>query len=274
MADVTVRWAGPADAGAGSTYKIEYTTNYQNWVTLNAAQAASSPYMSPWAALTAVASREDTVLMLASTSDFPSSGYGYVDDALIHWGEKTSNSLTDVTWHSGFGSYAAGTRVYHAHESAQVTGIAVSYHAVLFRITHTNPQGLSSPPAYLWYLAPPVAPSTHCTVVTSVSGDLDFEPRVGIRVEAMLAQDVAFSLVGGTHLDQGKASSKVQVTNPFGLVFHQCWRSSAREGVGGSDVPYVFVLDSETSDSKMTVLAQEIPDLPWVLLGQIVSQTQ
>lgn len=271
MADVTVRWAGPADAGSASTYKIEYTLNNSSWTTLAAARAATSPYVSPSSTLASDTSRAMASVALVDATSFSSSGYGYLDDALIQWTGKTGDTLTGVIWHSGYGTYASGSTVYEAHESATASGITISLNAVLFRITHTNPAGLVAQPAYAWYFSPPTAPANCCTVVTLVNSDIGFEARADISIEASLAQDVSFALIGGAHLDSGQSAVKSQTTNAFGLAFHACWRSSEREAIGLSAAPYTFILDSGSSTEKLTVTAETIPDLPWVLLSQIAT---
>lgn len=270
MADVTIRWAGPADAGSASVYRIEYTLNNADWTTLAVNQAAVSPYASPVSALGGDTSREAATVALADATAFSSSGYGYLDDALIQWTGKSGNALTGVIWHSGYGTYAAGSAVYEAHESATISGITISLNAALFRVTHTNSLGLVSPPAYLWHFSPPTSPANCCTVVTVVNSDLGMEARAGIGVQAYLAKDIDFSLVGGSHLDKGQSLAKTQTTNAFGLAFHSCWRSSARQAIDGSHIPYNFVLDSGNSSEKLTVSVQTIPDQPWVLLSQII----
>lgn len=270
MANVTARWAGPADAGSGSTYKVEYTLNNADWVTLVASQAATAPYISSSALLTENAPHGAVSVVLDSASGFSNSGYGYLDDALIQWSGKSGNTLTGVIWHSGYGIYALGSTVHEAHESATVSDITISLGAVLFRITHTNPLGLVSPPAHLWHFSPPTSPANCCTVVTVVNSDLGIEARPGIGVQAFLAEDTDFSLVGGSHLDKGQSLAKTQTTNAFGLAFHSCWRSSTRQAIGGSNTPYKFVLDSGNSSEKLTVNVQTVPDQPWVLLSQIV----
>ena len=194
---------------------------------------------------------------LVDATSFSSSGYGYLDDALIQWTGKTGDTLTGVIWHSGYGTYASG--------------ITISLNAVLFRITHTNPAGLVAQPAYAWYFSPPTAPANCCTVVTLVNSDIGFEARADISIEASLAQDVSFALIGGAHLDSGQSAVKSQTTNAFGLAFHACWRSSEREAIGLSAAPYTFILDSGSSTEKLTVTAETIPDLPWVLLSQIAT---
>lgn len=270
MANVTVRWAGPADAGSASTYKIEYTLNNVDWTTLAATQASVSPYVSPSNTLSGNVTRGATSVALTDGSAFSSSGYGYVDDAMIQWSGKSSNTLTGVIWHSGYGIYASGTTVYEAHEDVTASGITITNNAVLFRVTHTNPAGLAAPPAYMWYFSPPISPANCCTVITVVNSDLGIEARSGINVDAQLAQDMSFALVGGLHLDSGQSASKSQATNAFGLAFHSCWRSSAREAVGAGESAYTFILDNGSTD-KLTVTVETIPDMPWVLLSQIAS---
>jgi len=270
MANVTARWAGPADAGETSTYKVEYSLDNVAWTTLEASQAATAPYASPSSTLAGDVARGATSVVLVSGTSFSSSGYGFIDDALIQWTGKSTDTLTGVSWHSGYGTYASGSTVYEAHESATASDVALSLNAILFRVTHTNPAGLTSPPAYLWYFAPPTAPSNCCVVVTAINSDLGVEARSGISVEARLAQDVSFALVGGLHLDSGKSAAKIQDTNAFGLAFHACWRSSAREAIGLAAAPYTFVLDSGSTD-KLTVSVATIPDLPWVLLSHIAT---
>lgn len=275
MADVTVRWAGPADATIDSVYKIEYSLDGSNWVTAAPEQAANTPYASPSAVLTAVATFGDGDIALNSAgSTFSSSGYGYLDDALIQWTGKTGSvmagyTLTGVTWHSGYGSYAIDSVVYEAHESFTEAGLTLSNNAVLWRITHVNGDGLASQPAYLWYLDPPVAPANCCMVVTAVNSDLGMEPRDGINVTVQLEQDDNFALIGGLHLDSGKSASGLAQTNAMGLAFHACWRSSARSPISGKG-RYTFTLDSGTA-YELVVVAETIPDMPWVLLSQIAS---
>lgn len=276
MADVitiTARWAGPADAASGSTYKVEVSWNGAEWTELDAAQAATSPYASPKSTLASNATRGDTTIALASGTTFSSAGYGYLDDALIEWKDKTGDSLNGVTWHSGYGTYASGSTVYEAHE--EITAADLAYDplvlgAFVFRITHTADGGLVSPPAYLWHFLPLTVPANCCAVLTVVNTDLGFEPRASITVDAYLQQDKSFALTSGAHLDRGQSAAKSQATTVLGITQHACWRSSAREAVGIANAPYTFVLDSLGLE-PLTVTVETIPDLPWVLLSQIAT---
>lgn len=270
MTDVTARWAGPADAGAASTYKIEYTLNNSDWVTIDADQAATSPYVSPANAFVSNVMYGVTSVTLVDGSSFSSSGYAYFDDATIQWTGKSSNTLTGVIWHSGYGTYASGTAIFEAHESATASGVTISLNAVLFRITHTNPDGLVAQPAYFWYFSPPIAPANCCMVVTAINSDIGMEALPGVDVAAQLSQDIVFSTIGGLHLDMGQSAVKVQSTNAFGLAFHACWKTSAREAIDLGEVPYLFTLDNGTA-SSLLVNVPVIPNMPWVMLSQIAS---
>lgn len=267
MADVTVRWAGPADAASASTYTVERTLNNVDWTTLAATQAASSPYVSVSSTLASNHAYGAATISLASGTSFSAAGYGWLEDALVQWTGKSSNDLTGVTWHSGYGTYASGTRLYEAHESYADTGITISLHAVLYRITHTNAAGEVSAPKYIWYYAPPTPESSdHCVVVVNVNSDLGIEARSGISVDAYLAADTDFASVSGAHLDAEESADKRQTTNAFGLAFFHCWKNSAR----AETLAYTFVLDAGAADTSRTESVVTVPDRNWVLLADLI----
>lgn len=272
MADVTARWAGAADAASGSTYKVEYSLNNVDWTVAAATQAATSPYAPVVGALSGNHSYGATSIILVDGATFGTSGYAYIDDALVQWTGKSTNTLTGVTWHSGSGTYATGSAVTVAHESYAATGLTIGLNVVLWRITHTNAAGLVSAPAYLWYYSPPApASSRHCVVISNIGTDLGMEARSGLGVTANLAADTEFSDIAGIHLDKGQSAAKTQTTNAFGVTFHQCWKSGTRSPVGGgTDAAYTFVLDSASAD-KLTVTVDTVPDQDWVLLSQIAT---
>lgn len=266
MTDVTIRWAGPADADDNSTYKIERTLNNVNWTELDAAQAATSPYTSVFSTLDGNHAYGVDTISVADGTDFSSDGFGWLDDALVQWTGKTSNDLTGVTWHSGYGTYASGTTLYEAHESYDDTGLTIALHAALYRITHTNAAGDSSPPRYLWYYHAPTPESAdHCVVIVNVNTDLGIEARAGIRIYSYLAADTDFARVSGSHLDAGKSSKRDQTTNAFGLATFHCWKTSARQ----DGLAYVFELDA-TDTAKRVETVTTIPDRDWVLLSDLI----
>jgi hypothetical protein len=213
-----------------------------------------------------------SAVTLVNANNFSSSGFAYLDDALISWTSKpVPNVLGGVTWHSGNGTYAFGSQVTQAHESLLVQNVTPSLGVILFRITHANSAGEVSAPAYLWYFVPPTPVSSrHCVVITNVATDLGIEPRQGIGVQAFLSIDRSFGRSGGQHLDAAQSLNKTQTTNAFGLTFHQCVKDNARADIDGGVAPYTFVLDSGTAQS-LTVHAN-IPDQNWVLLSQLVTE--
>lgn len=268
MTSITVRWSGPADTTSGSTYKIERTTDNVSWSTLAAAQAATAPYVSPSSTLNANTDYGAASVVLASGTAFSTSGWGWIDDALIQWTGKTSNTLTGVTWHSGYGTYASGTTVYEAHESYADTA-TITLNAVLYRVTHTDANGNTSAPTYIWYYSPPVpASSAHCVVVVPVGIDVGVDMQASVTVQAYLTADTQFGQLAGQHLDANAVAANSQTTNAFGLAFFHCWRDSARvDSAGGADAKYTFVLKPGTN--SLTITASTIPDRDWILLSQL-----
>lgn len=268
MTAITVRWSGPSDATSGSTYKIERTTDNVSWTTLAATQAATSPYVAVSNTILSNTSHGAGTVSLTSAASFGTSGYLWLDDALVEWTGKTSNDLTGCVWHSGYGTYAGGTAVYSAHESYADTA-TITLNAVVYRVTHTDSAGRVSAPTYIWYYAPPVpSSSSHCVVVSNIAADLSVESRVGVAVQAYLAADTEFSEAGGIHLDAAESASSIVTTNDFGLAFHHCWKNSARFSLSGTDAAYEFVLD-QGGTAPLIVRVLTVPDLDWVLLSQI-----
>lgn len=267
MTSITLRWAGPADAAAGSTYKIETTVDNSSWTELAAAQAATSPYASPANTLAGNTTYGATSVVLVSGTTFSSTGYGYIEDALIQWTGKSTNTLTGVTWKSGSGTYASGTAVVEAHESYDDTA-TIGLNAVLYRITHIL-GGISAAPVYVWYFAPPApASADHCVVIAAVATDLGFDPQESVSVTCLLATSDQVSDVASLLLLANEVPAvNSQTTNAFGLAFFQCWKNSARHKIGAAtDAAYTF-----TIDGTVIVSATTIPDQDWILLSQIAT---
>lgn len=269
MPDITVRWAGPADAGENSAYLIERTTDNLTWDVLAAEQAATAPYASPASALAANTDYGATTLALDDAAAFPTAGFAWLDDALVGWDGKNGDELTGLVWHSGYGTYAAGSTLAEAHETYADAGLLINHNAVVYRISHIDADGNASAPAYLWHFWPPLpASSQHCVVIAAVASDLGVVPQQGVTVACQLTSDDQFSLHSRLHLDANAnpMTANTRVTNVFGLAFFHCWKTSAREdGAAG----YEFVLKPGAGELKAT--AGVIPDRDWVLLGQILS---
>lgn len=266
---ITVRWGGPSDATLSSTYKVERSLDASSWTELAAAQAATSPYVSPSTTLNGAHAYGVATVTLTSATSFSSSGYGWVDgEALIQWTGKSSNDLTGVTWHSGYGTYTTGSAVVEAHENYTDSTTPTNY-AVLYRVTHTDGSGYVSAPLLITYYYPP-APSSHqhCVVVVTIGSDLGIE-RQAIQVNAYINQDTQFGLAAGEHLDKNAVSSNTATTNALGITCFQCWKTNKRTSTGAADTGYTFVLDSADDSNKVSITAGTIPDRDWVLLYDI-----
>lgn len=268
---ITLRWSGPPDATASSTYKVEASLDGTTWTVLAAAQAATSPYASPASTLAAAANYGDASLTLVNAAAFPASGYGWLDnEALVSWTGKTSNTLTGVTWYSGLGSYTAGSPVVHAHENLTHEATPTNA-AVLYRITH-QAGGRSSAPTYAMYYAPgPPASADHCAVIVSLASDLGIQRHGEARVTAYLVNQQQVALRLGEHLRRLPADGNMQLTNALGIAVFHCWRSSRRQALGASaDGGYIFVIEQAGAPTT-TFVAPTIPDRDWVLLSWIAS---
>lgn len=270
--DITVRWTGPAGATAGSRHKIERTLNWETWTILAAAQAPTAPYVSPAAALAGNVAYGAAAIPV-SDDDLPASGFGVLDDAIVQWTGKSANTLTGVTWHSGYGVYAAGTLLVQTLESYVDAGVTPTNGAVVYRITHTAANGDVSAPTYFWFYYPSVPASRdHCAVIGKIGTDLGVGVRAGVPVTCDLAADNQFADVAGAHLDQAQSGvANSQTTNALGLVEFHCWKSNARSGLGGTaDAAYTFTLDAGTANA-LTVTVADVPDRDWVLLKDVGS---
>lgn len=264
--NITPRWGGPSDATSGSTYKVERSLNLTDWTELAAAQAATSPYASPSNTLAQDTAYAATSVLLTSAGDFSSTGYAWVDDeAQISWTGKDTNTLTGVSWHSGYGTYSSGSTVVESHESYADTGVDPTANAVVYRITHTDSSSRSSAPSYLWYYYPPTpASSGHCVVIVVAGADLGVTRQSSVTVTGQLAADTQYDDAFGAHLDAGGVpASNSQTTNALGLAFFQCWKNTARRSSAGTDAAYTFTVGG------LTVTVSTIPDRDWVLLSQV-----
>lgn len=268
---IDVRWAGPSDAASGSTYKIEQTLDWDTWTELDAAQAATSPYVSPTAVLDGNVSYGDTSIDLVSATDISSSGYGIIDNALVQWTGKSTNTLTGATWHSGYGTYATGTTFYEAHESYADSGITPTDAAVVYRITHTDADGNLAAPGYFWFYYPDLPESgDHCVLIVQIGADIGVAPRSGVAVRCYLAADDEFAVLRGLHLDQNQVSANEATTNDLGIALFQLWRSAVRSDLTGAAGAYTVRLDTDAS-APLDLTIATVPDRDWVLLQDVAA---
>lgn len=268
MADITVRWAGAPDAAAGSTYKVERSTNWASWTTVAAGQAATSPYATIQSTLASDATYGGTSIVLASGTAFGSTGYGSMGDAYFTWSGKSTNTLTGVVWVMGSGTYASGTEVRSLHESYADTGVTVTLHAVVYRITHIL-AGVESAPNFIWFYVPGApASSEHCRVLIGVFADVGMEPLEAVAVTCALSGEGDFTSVGNSYIDPETSSLNEATTNALGLVVFDCWHSGSRFAAeGGSVASYVFTIGGTAAFS---VTVDSIPARPFMFLGQLV----
>ena len=271
--DITVTWAGPSDATAGSSYKVEYSFDLTNWTTLAAGQAATAPYASPRATLANPAAYGATTLDLSGiVGTVPTSGSGYVGKARVSWTGKTGSQLTGVTWTTGSGTYAAGTAFVQAHESYSHTGVDGYNYTVFYRITHQQ-GGQVAPPAYVIHYVPPApASADHCVLLCVVGTDVaGMARRAGVSVSCYLQDDSAFDPYGG-QADANRVTDNTQVTGVDGAVAFQLWRDSALAAATGGTVPqYTVVLGANETGSEQTFTIQSVPDdRDWLLLSWVV----
>lgn len=263
---IVVRWAG-VGAASGSTYKVERTLDWDTWTELAAAQAATSPYVSPVSALAGDVAHGAASVALDDASSFSSSGYAWLDDALIQWTGKSTNTLTGVTWHSGYGTYLADTAVYEAHESYS-DSTTPTLGAVVYRITHTDSSGRVSEPRLMWYYYPDVPESAdHAVLICNIGADVGAAPQADVAVSCYLATDQEFALLGGAHLDQNAIADNLTSTNALGLAFFHVWRSVKRAILGGSSGAYTVVLGE--GQKALTLSIPTVPDQSWVLLSDV-----
>jgi len=269
--NITVYWAGPSDADTGDTYKVERSLNFTDWTQLAAAQAATSPYVSPTTTLDGAHTVGTTTIDLVDASSFSTSGQGLLDRSIeFSWDDKTGNQLTGVRWLSGDGTYTDGSEVHELHESYADAGVTPTDYAVVYRITRTNDNGEVSPPLVKWFYTPPVPESTmHCVLIVAAHADLGISPQSGIQVKCYLTSDDQFSEMGAGHLDKDNVLANTQTTNDLGLAFFQCWKDAYRFSVSGSEVAYEVTIDSDDTTNRAFIGVDHIPDKDWVLLKHL-----
>lgn len=262
--NVTVIWAGAADAGAGSLYRVRRTYDFSTWTELAASQAATSPYAATPGVLAAQASYGDTTVTLENATAWGTAGRALLQGAQFSWAGKSGNDLTGVTWQSGYGAWLPGTGVYVAHEEYEDSGVSPTNGAVVYEITHTNPAGMVSAPAYSWHYVPPApASADHCAVIVGCFEDLGYAPREGVTVTVEISADTSFESAGA-QVDAATAQTRVGTTNALGLAVFQCWRTSALRGVGPLPI-YRFKIDETTFDVPF------IPNQNAVLLSELIT---
>lgn len=263
---ITLRWWGPADATSGSRYRVERCLAdwTSGWSELAAAQAATSPYVSPNAVLAADVEVGDATISCDDVSSLSASGFGWLNGCLVEWtGQSGGDTLTGCTWHSGAGVSASGTILHEAHESYVDSGVTPTHYAVVYRVTHIDAADRESPPAYAWWHYPPAPDSDEmCVVIFSIGEDFGIAPQENVTIYGKLTTDDQYSGGTGQHLDQ-ESGGNTQVTNSLGLAHFQCRKNRARQTKGGgAATPYAFTIN--TARAPLTVYIDVVPDEDWV----------
>lgn len=268
---ITLRWGGPASAASGSRYRIEATLDWATWTELAAAQAATSPYASVTAVLASDVDYGATTVAMVSAGSLAAAGYLWLDEALVEWASKSGDNLQGCTWHSGAGTYAAGTVATQAHESYVHSGVTPTNGAVVYRITHIDATDRESAPTEIWYWYPArPATSRHCRVIVALGYDVGHGVQANVQVKARLRTDDQF-LKTGLHLDMDHSPANTVTTNALGLAEFDCVKNSGRWAKGkGAASGYEFILN--LASGPQTISVPTIPDRDWVVVGADVGE--
>lgn len=263
---IVLRWGGPASAASGSRYRIERTLDWATWTELAAAQAATSPYASKTAALASDVDYGAATVPMVDATQLAASGYLWLDEALLQYAAKSGNNLTGCIWHSGAGTYAAGTVAVQAHETYTDSGVTPTNGAVVYRVTHIDATDKEAAPTEIWYWYPArPATSRHCRVIVALGYDVGHGVQANVQVKARLKTDDQF-LKTGLHLDMDNSPANTVVTNALGLAEFDCVKNSGRWAKGrGAASGYEFILN--TASGPQTILVPEIPDRDWIVIG-------
>lgn len=265
MPNLTIRWANHSNTTASSKFLVSYTTNNSDWSTA-ASQVATSPYSSASAILGQNEPYNSSSILLSDWSNFSSSGYAIIDDAQITYSGLSGSRLTGVSWLSGYGTYAAGTEVYEAHESYSAS-VTITASAVLYKITHVDSSNIESAPAYLMYYYPDAPMSSHhCKVIIDTLYDIGWYSASGISCSAYITDTNDFNTINGANILSNKNQEiNSTTTNTFGLAVFDCFKNKFVEKQGGAlEGGYTFIVGTKT------FTASEIPDQNFVLLKDIV----
>lgn len=265
MPNLTIRWANDVNTTDSSKFLVSFTTDNVNWSTA-ASQLASSPYASASAILGQNEPYNSSSILLSGWDNFSASGYALIEDAQIAYSGITGSKLTGASWLSGYGTYAAGTEVYEAHESYSAS-VTITASAVLYKITHVDSSNIESAPAYLMYYYPDAPMSSHhCKVIIDTLYDIGWYSASGISCSAYINDLKDFNIINGAHiLKNQNPEINHATTNTFGLAVFDCWKNKYVEAVGGAlETGYTFVVGSNT------FTAATIPDQNFVLLKDIV----
>lgn len=267
---IVVRW-GCKSAASGSRFRVRRSLDYETWTELAAAQPATAPYASPTAVLAIDTAYGAASVLMVDASGLSASGYLWLDEALVQWTGKSTNTLTGCAWHSGRGTYAAGTEAVQAHESYTDSGVTPTNEAVVYQVTHIDPTDKESSPAEIWYYYPNIpVTSRHCRLLVVLGYDVGGGMQSNVEVHCKLASDDQF-LRTGPHLDQDVSPLNTVRTNSLGLAGFDVVKNPDRWAKGrGEATGYVLTLNR--SQGPQTIQVPDTGDRDYLVVGADVGE--
>jgi hypothetical protein len=211
--EVTLRWAGAADATIDTEYDIEVNSVESGigvgaWTAVDT-QAATSPYAPVSTTLAGGISNSATTVVLASGTGLSEGDYIVVGGEMILLGVKATATFTGCTRAIGNTlpvAHSLGAVVLKAHESYVVPAQAFpsERYALRYRITRVESTGRSVP-AEIIVVNAPLPPFNNMITVWGVAEDLQGGPAAG-------GVSAAISVPGAYGQDTGEHVAKVVAT--------------------------------------------------------------
>lgn len=215
MPDITIRWAGAADADANTDYRVEVNSAAAGigegaWATLVANQAATSPYVAPATTLATPITDSETTIVLTDATDFVEGDYVEIVGEVIILGAKAGSTFTGC-------SRAAGESLPIAHTGAAVTLLHESYvdndrvfpegrYALRYRVVRVEADG-ESVAAMALAVSPPAPPSTSHICVWGICEMLDGTPHALVTIAVTYNDNDNYGQDRGEHLSRHPAGT-------------------------------------------------------------------
>lgn len=251
--DVTLRWAGAADADATTDYRIESDEAASGVYVAVATQDAAAPYAPVTTTLALSLSETATTVELADGTDFAADSYINVGREMIKLGVKDTDTYSDCT--RGVAgtlpaAHSLGAAVTAAHESYTDSPDFGSRHVIRYKVIRT--QGLQESIAALAVAVYPGAPpdTAHCTVY-GILVDSQGDIKSGVPVQLSVAAAGNYS-IGAGFLHHRETESAT--TDNDGYFEFYLPKDADEEG----DAGYTITVAPDTT----ATLAWPIPSVP------------
>jgi len=246
----TVRFAGATDADINTDYRLQSDeTTAGTFVTVTAAQDATSPYAPVSTTLNGAISETATTVVLTSGASFSQGDYVVVNGEMIVLGAKSTNTFTACT--RGYGgtvpvAQADTSSVYRAHESFTVTPTWNSGRKVIrYRIIRIQGADLSI--ASELTLINPTVPPDHDHI--TIYGILETEagtPVASVSVRLTLSVNTAWGQRTGETLFY---TTQTTTTGADGYFSFTARRDALRQDGG----QYVLTIDPSGKNQSFTI---------------------